>query len=68
MKVLWVESEELKFSDISAAIVDQFDVTCVSSAEEAIKSFQQSPDFVIVVSHMKIEGVNGFPFALSKPS
>ena len=60
LKVLWVESEELKFSDISAAIVDQFDVTCVSSAEEAIKSFQQSPDFVIVVSHMKIEGVNGF--------
>lgn len=61
-KILCVDDESSVLDSLQRILRKDFDVSLASSAEEALKLFNQDPHFSIVISDFRMPGMNGLDF------
>ncbi len=62
MKVLYVDDEELNLELFGIIFHDDFEVITASSATEGLKCLSDNSDIKIVLSDLKMPGMNGLEF------
>ncbi len=62
MRVLIVDDEQSVLSALERNLSDTFQVTCSCSSTEAVEILQQSSEFAVVVTDMRMPDVNGIQF------